>query len=109
MRDDLKLIAGDAPVEYDYRKMADILNRIEDFSTRLVQTGPIRISEIHGVRPIKINIQPLVFPSYTVADVPTASTATGGVIYVSDETGGAVLAFSDGTNWRRVTDRTVIS
>jgi hypothetical protein len=48
--------------------------------------------------------------SYTVATVPSASTSgAGALIYVSDETGGAVPAFSDGTNWRRVTDRTVIS
>jgi Protein of unknown function (DUF2793) len=48
--------------------------------------------------------------SYTVAGVPSASTAgAGAIIYVSNESGGAVLAFSDGTNWRRVTDRAVIS
>lgn len=48
--------------------------------------------------------------SYTVGTVPSASTAgAGGMIHVSNEAGGAVLAFSDGTNWRRVTDRTIIS
>ena len=47
-------------------------------------------------------------PSYTVAGVPTASPA-GQIIYVSNETGGAVLAFSDGTNWRRSTDRAIVS
>lgn len=31
------------------------------------------------------------------------------MIYVPDEAGGAVMAFSDGTDWRRVTDRAVIS
>ena len=46
--------------------------------------------------------------SYTVATLPSAATA-GGMIYVSNETGGAVPAFSDGTNWRRVTDRAVVS
>jgi len=46
--------------------------------------------------------------SYTVAELPDASTASG-LIYVSDESGGAVPAFSDGTDWRRVTDRTVVS
>jgi hypothetical protein len=46
--------------------------------------------------------------SFTVADLPDAATP-GRVIYVSDETGGAVLAFSDGTNWRRVTDRLVVA
>lgn len=47
-------------------------------------------------------------PSYTVAGAPSAATAAG-IIYVSNETGGAVLAFSDGTNWRRVTDRAIIA
>lgn len=47
-------------------------------------------------------------PSYTVATVPSASPA-GQLIYVSNESGGAVVAFSDATNWRRVTDRAVVS
>lgn len=46
--------------------------------------------------------------SYTVATLPSAATA-GQMIYVSDESGGAVIAFSDGTNWRRVTDRNIVS
>lgn len=46
--------------------------------------------------------------TYTVATLPSAATAAR-VIYVSDESGGAVMAFSDGTNWRRVTDRAVVS
>ena len=46
--------------------------------------------------------------SYAVADVPDASTEAG-IIYVSDDAGGSVLAFSDGTNWRRVTDRTIVA
>lgn len=51
----------------------------------------------------------LKLPSYTVATVPTASSWANSLIYVSNETGGAVPAFSDGTNWRRVTDRAVVS
>lgn len=47
-------------------------------------------------------------PQYTVATLPSAAEAAL-IIYVSDEVGGAVLAFSDGTNWRRVTDRAVVS
>ena len=53
---------------------------------------------------------PVRVPSYTVAGVPSASTSgAGAMIYVSNEAGGAVLAFSDATNWRRVTDRAIIS
>ena len=46
--------------------------------------------------------------SFTVATLPVA-TAAARMIYVSDEAGGAVPAFSDGTNWRRVTDRVIVS
>jgi hypothetical protein len=46
--------------------------------------------------------------AFAVANLPSADDL-GRIIYVSDETGGAVLAFSDGTNWRRVTDRAVVS
>lgn len=48
-------------------------------------------------------------PNYTVSGVPSASENTRRLIYISDESGGAVPAFSDGTNWRRVTDRVIIS
>jgi len=48
-----------------------------------------------------------VVPSYTVGTLPGG--AAGTIIYVSNESGGAVLAFSDGTNWRRVTDRAIVS
>lgn len=48
--------------------------------------------------------------SFTVGTVPSAATSgAGALIYVSNETGGAVHAFSDSSNWRRVTDRTIIS
>lgn len=48
--------------------------------------------------------------SYTVATLPVAATAgAGAIIHVTDEAGGAVLAFCDGTSWRRVTDRAVVS
>lgn len=45
--------------------------------------------------------------SYTVAGVPAATAGRLG--FITDETGGAVLAFADGTNWRRCTDRAVVS
>lgn len=47
-------------------------------------------------------------PSYTVGTLPSAAGSPK-LIYVSDESGGAVPAFSDGTNWRRVTDRNVVT
>lgn len=49
-----------------------------------------------------------VLQSFTVATLPPASPASQ-MIYVTDETGGAVPAFSDGVAWRRFTDRAVVS
>lgn len=45
----------------------------------------------------------------TVATVPAAADNTGKMLFISDETGGATMAFSDGTDWRRVQDRAIIS
>ncbi len=50
-----------------------------------------------------------VAPSFMVATAPAAVGHTGRQILVTNEVGGPVLAFSDGTNWRRVTDRAVIA
>lgn len=47
--------------------------------------------------------------TYTVTTLPSASGSAGAMIFVSNESGGAVLAFCDGTNWRRVTDRAIVS
>lgn len=46
--------------------------------------------------------------SFAKAALPSATPA-GQNIYVTDDIGGAVPAFSDGTNWRRVTDRAIIA
>jgi hypothetical protein len=49
-------------------------------------------------------------PSFTVAGLPGAALAGAGALaFVSNESGGAVLAFSDGVAWRRVTDRAVVT
>ena len=42
-------------------------------------------------------------PTYAVATAPSASSAGAGtLVYVSDgAAGSAILAFSDGTNWKR--------
>ncbi len=53
---------------------------------------------------------PFLLPSFGVPDLPSGeSAAPGALIFVSDEAGGPTLAFSDGTNWRRVQDRAVVS
>lgn len=46
-------------------------------------------------------------PRLAKADLPEDGSQT--LAIVLDEVGGAVLAFFDGTVWRRVTDRAVVS
>lgn len=49
-----------------------------------------------------------VLPSFTVSTLPAAIPA-GQMLFVTDETGGSIPAFSDGTNWRRITDAQIVS
>ena len=55
-----------------------------------------------------INV-PFELPSYTVANLPTAGIGAGAMAYVTNDAGGAVPCFYDGSAWRRVTDRAVCS
>jgi len=49
-------------------------------------------------------------PAMDVAGLPGAATAgEGALVFVRNETGGGVLAFSDGSDWRRTTDRAVVA
>ena len=52
---------------------------------------------------------PVRLPEYTAANLPDAGDYIRCWIYVSDESGGAVPAFSDGVSWRRGTDRAVVT
>lgn len=49
-----------------------------------------------------------ILASYSKTALPSPAQP-GSLIYVTDEVGGAVPAFADGTNWRRVTDRAIVS
>lgn len=49
-------------------------------------------------------------PAFTVASLPAASAAGAGALaFVTDDAGGAVLAFCDSANWRRATDRAIVT
>lgn len=52
---------------------------------------------------------PVKLPPYPKADMPNPATYNQCWIYVTDEAGGAMPAFSDGTNFRRCTDRAIVS
>lgn len=44
---------------------------------------------------------PVVLADFSKANLPSAASWVGGWIFVSDATGGAVPAYSDGAAWRR--------
>jgi len=52
--------------------------------------------ELYKAKPLKVSQLP------ALADI-------GALVFVSDEAGGATIAFFDGTNWRRVQDRQIVS
>jgi hypothetical protein len=45
---------------------------------------------------------------YRVAELPAASGRKR-MVFVADEVGGPVVAFNDGSDWRRVTDRAIVA
>jgi hypothetical protein len=67
-------------------------------SARLTEDGQLFLSG--SIRPA----------TYTVGTLPSAAVnGPGAQIVVSDDVGGLVPAFSDGTNWLRSTDRAIIT
>lgn len=48
-------------------------------------------------------------PGHTVATLPSALSGTPAIIFVNDAAGGGVVCFSDGTNWRRIDTRAIVS
>lgn len=68
---------------------------------------PRKVADVMNVHADMINTGQL--QSYTVATLPDPTLQAGMTAYCSDETGGSVTVFSDGTNWRRTTDRAVAS
>ena len=80
-------------------------------SSTLFDTIDTQLSAHKGaIRTKQLNIDsPLVGLPVTVNTLPNPNAFEGYTIFVIDETGGAVLAFSDGVNWLRTTDRAVVS
>ena len=71
--------------------------------------APIWVQWFFKVSNIVFGQEPSPVPIYGVSGVPSATEYAAHMIYVSDESGGATLAFSDGVNWRRTSDRAIIS
>jgi Protein of unknown function (DUF2793) len=76
---------------------------------RIKATGEIGIGTVSPTTALDV-AGPVRVGQYAKTALPSASTSgAGAIIYVSNDVGGPVLAFSDGTDWRRVTDRLIIS
>lgn len=76
---------------------------------RLTADGNLGLGTINPTARLHVAGQIRTNPS-SKATLPAANAVGAGTIaYVSDEIGGPVLAFSDGSQWRRVTDRQVVS
>ena len=56
-----------------------------------------------------INDAPMKLKGYTVSQLGSLTSSAGAMVYCTDETGGSIPAFYDGTNWRRVSDRAIVS
>ena len=80
---------------------------ISDLQAYALDADVVKLTGNQTVAGTKTFSDAPVLPSYTVATLP-AGTA-GAMIFVTDETGGAIPAFHDGTDWRRVSDRAVVS
>jgi Protein of unknown function (DUF2793) len=76
---------------------------------RITGAGDVGIGIATPTTKLHVN-GPIRCGSFAKAALPNAATSgVGAMIYVPDEVGGSVLAFSDGTAWRRVTDRLVVA
>lgn len=94
-------------LDFTGSNLTDIVTRNHNNLQNIDGAGNYHLSETQ--RDKVVGALPLPLKSYTVATLPDEATYENHLIYVSDETGGATVAFSDGTNWRRVQDRAIVS
>jgi len=91
---DMGLISDAVTSAQDLGLIIDVAGVSYDLGT-LVESGLIWPSQFK-------------LPEYTVGTLPIATPA-GLMVYVSNASGGSIPAFSDGTNWRRVDDRNIVT
>lgn len=92
------------------------VQNVTDYLTNLIQSLTSELSD-HALRlntalvndGTEISSAPILMKEYLKTALPSAVKYKGGMIMVSNDTGGYTPAFSDGTSWRRVADRNVIS
>lgn len=83
------------------------LGKAPDAYDRTYQDQSNSVLESADKQNVKSNAAFVQLKSYVKAALP--AQGIGRLIFVTDDTGGATPAFSDGTNWRRTADRNVIS
>jgi len=89
------------PLDGELTEKGGPLSRIGQI---LMRSLNLLIDRTGGVTGVGIPLR-----AYTVATLPTASDYAYHLVFVTDETGGATVAFSTGSDWRRVQDRAVVS
>ena len=103
---------GNYDGSWNFRQNADekalILERVDGSAIEIFEirdSADVATADPIDIFEFKI---PPVLPSYVVASLPTTVVA-GAQAFCTNETGGAVNVFYDGSNWRRCTDRAVAS
>ncbi len=67
------------------------------YTMQMVEDLDRRLSRIEARRPVRLK-------SYGTGDLPAAGDWPHCVIYVADGSTGPVIAYSDGSAWRRASD-----
>jgi len=83
-------------------KQAPVIKETGLFSVPWVQWLQEAQKLLSGGRPFPLQ-------SFTVATLPLAADFPECLVYVSDAAGGAIPAFSDSVDWRRVDTRAVVT
>lgn len=88
--------------------VSGVLSRVQDYGAITQSAGSDETFDYGNVT--GDDRRPTSHDSYTVTEANNLSgLQSGDMIFVSNESGGATMAFYDGTNWRRIQDRAVIS
>lgn len=89
--------------------MSDFLTQLINSISNELTAHALRVNTASMLDGTEVPTAPVRLNSYLKTAMPVAATYPAGMIYVTNDIGGATPAFSDGTNWRRVADRNIIS